>query len=234
MACGADVVPSYPVNTVLPAVAGTAERGVALTATAGTWLNSPTTFAFRWQRAAATGWAEIPGATTATYTPTSDDAGMALRVVVTAANDDGSAIVASEPTAPVTGVATPPAPPAPQRPAARTTRTKVRIPLRDRKRHKTGTLTATVTSVPAGREVRVAAARVALPAGTWRLRLCAGARSGRLRCAVGARATSHKRGVRLPSARVVVRGSNGALRITAAAVDGRLRVRAQGQAATKR
>jgi hypothetical protein len=55
-----------------------------------------------------------------------------------------------------------------------------------------------------------------------------------LRCAVGARVTSRRRGVRVSSARVVVGGSEGALRITAAAVDGRLRVRAQGQAATKR
>jgi hypothetical protein len=234
MACGDNVVPSYPVNTALPAIAGTPERGITLTATAGTWLNAPTTFAFLWQRATSAGWAEIPGATMAAYTPTGDDAGLALRVVVTAANDDGSAIVASEPTAPVAGLAGPPAPAPPKPPAARTTHTKVRIPLRDRKRHKTGTLTATITTVPAGREVRVAAARVALPVGTWRLRLCAGPRSGRLRCAVGTRVKSRKRGVRLPSARVVVRGSKGALRITAAAVDGRLRVRAQGQAATKR
>jgi hypothetical protein len=234
MACGDNVVPSYPVNTVLPAIAGAPERGSTLTATAGTWLNAPTTFSFRWQRAASTGWAEIAGATTAAYTPTGDDAGVALRVVVTAANDDGSAIVASEPTAPVTGLAGPPAPAPPQPPAARTTHTKVRISLLDRKRHKTGTLTATITAVPAGREVRVAAARVALPAGTWRLRLCAGPRGGRLRCAVGTRVKSRKRGVRLPSARVAVRGSEGPLRITAAAVDGRLRVRAQGQAATKR
>ena len=166
--------------------------------------------------------------------PTGDDAGFALRVVVTAANDDGSAIAASEPTAPVTGLAGPPAPAPPKPPAARTTHTKLRISLRDSKRHKTGTLTATITNVPAGREVRVATARVALPAGTWRLRLCAGPRSGRLRCAVGTRVTSRKRGVRLPSARAVVGGSKGALRITAAAVDGRLRVRAQGKAATKR
>ncbi|HKE80600.1 MAG TPA: hypothetical protein VKB54_14875 [Solirubrobacteraceae bacterium] len=231
-ACGDNVVPSYPVNTALPSIAGTPERGAALTATAGTWLNSPTTFALRWQRAAGTGWAEIPGAVTATYMPTDDDAGAALRVVVTAANDDGSAIVASAPTAPVTGLAAPPAPAPPKQPAALTTHTKVRIPLRDRKRHTTGTLGATITSVPAGREVRVAATRVALPAGTWRLRLCAGPRSGRLRCAVGARVKSRRRGVRLPPARVVVRGSKGALRITAAAVDGRLRVRAQGEAAT--
>jgi hypothetical protein len=86
--------------------------------------------------------------------------------------------------------------------------------------------------VPEGREVRTAAARVALPAGTWRLRLCAGPKRGALRCALSARVRSRKRGVRLPPARVIVKSPSGALRVTVAAVDSRLRVRATGQAAT--
>jgi hypothetical protein len=88
------------------------------------------------------------------------------------------------------------------------------------------------TAVSGGREVRTAAARVALPAGTWRLRLCAGPTRGGLRCALSSRVRTRHRGGRLPITRVVARGASGGLRVTAAAVDGHRRTRAKGQAAS--
>jgi hypothetical protein len=229
MACGSHIVTTLPVNTTAPTVTGEAQRGIVLTASAGTWFNTPTTYALQWQRNTAGGWANIAGALGGVYTPTSADVGAALRVVVTAGNDDGSAVAASGPTAPVTDYVTVPLPVA----KAADKRT-VHIALRDRAHRKAGTLAAVIRVVPEGREVRTAAVRVSLPAGTWRLKLCAGPQHGALRCTLSARVRTRKRGVRLPSARVIVKGSSGGLRLSAAAIDARLRVRATGQAATSR
>jgi hypothetical protein len=229
-ACGDNIVPTVPVNTALPTVTGSALPGALLTASAGTWLNSPTTYALQWQRSAAGDWASVPGATGANYVPASADAGAALRVVVTATNADGSAVVASAPTPPVGGSAPAPAPAVlTQKPAGRA---GLRIALRDRAHHAKGTLAASVVVVPAGREVRTAAAKISVTAGTWRLRLCAGPKRGPLRCALTKRVRTRSRSVRLPAARVLVRSATGALRVTAAIVDRRQRVRAQGSAAS--
>jgi hypothetical protein len=226
MACGDNIVPTVPVNTVLPTVTGTAQRGGLVTGTAGTWFNNPYSYVLQWQRGADDAWSNIPGATTPAYQPSVSDVGSMLRMVVTATNEDGSAIVASGPTAAVAdvGVAKPVVP-ATSRP------TRLSIALRDHARHARGTLAATVATVPAGREVRTAAARLRLAAGTWRLRLCAGPKRGSLRCALTKRVHTHTPTVRLPAARVLVASAKGALRITAAVVDGRRRVRAQGSAA---
>ena len=222
-ACGDTVVPAPPVNTALPTVTGAAQPGAVLTASAGTWLNSPTSYALQWQRAAGDDWASVAGAIGASYVTSAADAGAALRVVVTATNADGSAIVASAPTDPIAALA-PPLPVAKPNPS-------LRIALRDRARHAKGTLAATIVAVPAGREVRTAAAKIAVTAGTWRLRLCAGPKRGPLRCALTKRVRTRARSVRLPGARVLVRSASGPLRITAALVDKRQRVRAQGSAA---
>ena len=225
-ACGDNIVPTVPVNTALPAVSGPPQPGAVLSATAGTWLNRPTTYALQWQRAAGGDWAPVPGAIGPSYVATAADAGVALRVVVTASNADGSAIVASAPTAAVTAIAAivaKPKPPAPK---------SLRIALRDQAHHSKGTLAATVVSVAAGREVRTRSAKVAVTAGTWRLRLCAGPKSGRLRCTLTKRVRTRTRTVRLPAARVLVRSTKGALRVTAALVDRRQRIRARGSAAS--
>ncbi|MGZ8632345.1 MAG: hypothetical protein ACXWZZ_00640 [Solirubrobacteraceae bacterium] len=223
MACGDNIVPTVPVNTSLPAVLGATEPGAIITASAGTWLNNPTTYALQWQRAVGSDWASVPGATGASYALTTADAGTALRVLVTATNADGSAIAASAPTAPVVGPA-PPVTPKPPMPVS------LRIALRDHARHAKGTLAATVVAVPAGREVRTRAAKITVTAGTWRLRLCAGPKHGSLRCALTKRVRTRTRSVRLPATRVLVRSAKGALRVTAALVDQRQRVRAQGSA----
>jgi Ig domain of plant-specific actin-binding protein len=92
-----------PVNSAAPTVSGTAKVGATLTATDGTWTNSPTTFAYQWQRCASdgTGCGEINGATSKTYSPTTGDVGHALRVSVTAGNSDGKASASSGATEPV-------------------------------------------------------------------------------------------------------------------------------------
>ena len=162
MACGDAIVPSPPVNTAPPTVSGVMRPGAVLTANAGAWLNSPTAFLIQWQRAVGSDWATIPGAVGPSYLAVPADAGAALRVVVTATNEDGSAIVASAPTATLTALA-----PAP----VVTQKVKLSILLRDHARHAKGTLAARVVAVPAGREVRTDAVKVTVTPGTWRLRL---------------------------------------------------------------
>src|SRR3954453_5876235 len=92
---------AVPQNTTPPSIGGTAREGNPLTARNGTWTNSPTSFAYQWQRCASdgTGCGDINAATDKTYTPTSGDVSHALRVVVTATNADGKASASSEPSA---------------------------------------------------------------------------------------------------------------------------------------
>ena len=80
--------------------------------------------------------------------------------------------------------------------------------------------------------MRTTAAKIAVTAGTWRLRLCAGPTRGHLRCALSKRVSTRTRSVRLPATRVLVRSAKGSLRVTAALVDRRQRVRAQGSVAS--
>jgi hypothetical protein len=92
-----------PTNTAPPTIAGTAAPGSSLTTSNGSWTNAPDTFGYQWQDCDASGsnCADIPGATTASYTPTSADVGHTLVSVVTATNAGGSNSQASSPTAPV-------------------------------------------------------------------------------------------------------------------------------------
>lgn len=39
-----------PVNTVAPVVSGTALTGQTLSVTNGTWVNTPTSYSYQWQR----------------------------------------------------------------------------------------------------------------------------------------------------------------------------------------
>jgi hypothetical protein len=88
---------AVPRNTSAPTVTGTAREGNTLTAHNGGWANSPTSFAYQWQRCGAdgTGCADISGATKQSYTLTSDDADHTVRVQVTASNADGQAAQSS-------------------------------------------------------------------------------------------------------------------------------------------
>ncbi len=85
-------LPPAPVNTVLPAISGIVGTGNELTASTGTWINAPTTYAFQWRLCDAAGnaCANIGGANTNKYTPSLSDQGHQLRVVVTASNIGGA------------------------------------------------------------------------------------------------------------------------------------------------
>ena len=90
-----------PVNSVVPAVNGTAARASVLTATGGTWSAMGNTYALQWQRDSGSGYADIAGATKGTYTLAVADEGAKLRMRVTATNVDGSAVAYSAEAGPI-------------------------------------------------------------------------------------------------------------------------------------
>lgn len=86
------VAAADPVNTVAPAVTGTAKVGSVLTSTAGTWTGATATRTYAWFRSnpnQPSGFERITGATAATYTPVAGDIGKTIRSRVQAANADG-------------------------------------------------------------------------------------------------------------------------------------------------
>jgi hypothetical protein len=91
---------AVPQNSSPPTISGTAREGNTLTARNGTWTNSPTSFAYQWQRCGAdgTGCADISGAMNQTYTLASADADHTVRVQVTAKNADGQSTASSSTT----------------------------------------------------------------------------------------------------------------------------------------
>ena len=95
-----------PVNTVLPAVSGSAVEGQTLSATTGSWEGSPTSYGYQWEdcNTAGQACANIANATSSTYKLTSTDVGHTLRVVVTATNTGGSTKASSAATGTVAAV----------------------------------------------------------------------------------------------------------------------------------
>lgn len=79
-------VPAAPSNTSAPIVTGSAVQGQTLAASAGTWANTPTSYAYRWLRGAT----PIAGATASTYVLQAGDVGSQVRVGVIATNATGS------------------------------------------------------------------------------------------------------------------------------------------------
>jgi hypothetical protein len=81
-----------PRAVVKPRISGTAKVGRTLSATRGTWTNSPTKFRFQWLRCSARGTHchAISGATKSKYKLVARDARHKLRVRVTAKNTVGS------------------------------------------------------------------------------------------------------------------------------------------------
>jgi hypothetical protein len=111
----APVTPLPPANTALPSVSGSTVEGQTLSASAGTWSGSPSSFAYRWQDCDGSGEAcsNIAGATSSSYTLQATDVEHTLRVVVTASNAGGSTQASSAATATVTANSPPPPPAAP-------------------------------------------------------------------------------------------------------------------------
>ena len=105
---------SAPVNTVAPAVTGTATFGQTLTTTNGTWTGAPApTFTYQWQRVTT----NISGATSSTYVLVAADVGNTIRCVVKATNsvapsgvtansNSTASVAAAVPGAPTIGTAT--------------------------------------------------------------------------------------------------------------------------------
>ena len=87
----AAVPPGVPVNTGLPVVSGTPTQGQTLTATNGTWTNTPTSYAYQWRRCNPSGaaCADIGSATASTYLLQAADVDSTLRLRVTASNAAG-------------------------------------------------------------------------------------------------------------------------------------------------
>jgi Bacterial Ig-like domain (group 3) len=106
-AATAAVIALAPVISVAPAITGTAQQGLTLTASTGTWTNTPTSYAYQWESCSGTTCTAITGATSSTYVVAAADVGKTIEVEVTATNTGGtSAPAASAPTA----VVVPPAP----------------------------------------------------------------------------------------------------------------------------
>jgi hypothetical protein len=81
-----------PANTATPSISGTPTVGQTLTASDGTWSNTPTSFAYQWLRCNGGGnnCADIANGAQKTYTLVDADSGNTIRVRVTATNADGS------------------------------------------------------------------------------------------------------------------------------------------------
>jgi hypothetical protein len=95
--------PAAPTNTSAPALAGTAAIGQQLTCSPGAWTGAPT-FSYQFIRSTPAGDIGVAasGAQPA-YVVTADDAGTALRCVVSAVNPGGASVASSAPSAVVAG-----------------------------------------------------------------------------------------------------------------------------------
>jgi fibronectin type 3 domain-containing protein len=105
-------LPLAPANNTAPVVSGTPTVGQALTASNGTWSGSPTSYSYQWQSSAngTSGWTDVAGATSNSYTTLAGDANGFLRITVTATNPGGSTAATSAASAKVMPLAPPPPP----------------------------------------------------------------------------------------------------------------------------
>lgn len=92
--------------SVTPQILGGNTVDSPLSLTAGTWNGStPITFAYSWRRCNPVGdpatCVQIPGATSSTYTPTTQDIGFSIRVWITGTNVAGSDVAITNHTFPV-------------------------------------------------------------------------------------------------------------------------------------
>ncbi len=93
-------ISGLPYNTAVPAVTGTATRGLVLTAGAGSWSPAASSYAYQWQRSTNAGatWTSIAGVSGSSYTLAVADESAEIRVLVTAINPYGQTVAASAPT----------------------------------------------------------------------------------------------------------------------------------------
>jgi hypothetical protein len=88
-----------PVNTVAPAITGTAQEGQTLTCSTGTWSGSPT-YTYQWKRNGS----NIGSATNSTYLLVTADVGQSILCTVTATNALGSSNANSNTVTPTSSV----------------------------------------------------------------------------------------------------------------------------------
>ncbi len=99
-----------PANTELPTIQGSPVEGTTLAAEAGAWSGTPPlSYAYQWQRCAASGLdcQPIEGATAATYTLDAADVGSTVGLLVSATGTEGSAMAVSAPTTVVAAAGVP-------------------------------------------------------------------------------------------------------------------------------
>jgi hypothetical protein len=109
--------PKQPAALTAPVLSGSPSVGAALSCSAGTWSNNPTSLSYAWLR----GGTVIAGQVGATYTVQAEDQGQTLTCQVTASNGAGSAVVSSNSlSVPVPSPPPPPPPPPPPAPKAGT------------------------------------------------------------------------------------------------------------------
>jgi hypothetical protein len=89
------------VNTVAPAITGTAQEGQTVTCSTGTWTGTPTiTYSYQWKRNGS----NITSATNSTYTLVTADVSQSITCTVTATNSVGSASASSNTITPTSSV----------------------------------------------------------------------------------------------------------------------------------
>ena len=95
-----------PQNTAVPTISGTAQAGDQLTASSGSWTNSPTSYGYQWRDCvSSSSCSNIAGASGSSYTLQSSDVGDTIDVVVTAVNAGGSGSATSAQTGTVAAAA---------------------------------------------------------------------------------------------------------------------------------
>ena len=90
-----------PANFSAPVLSGLAGEGQILTSTVGIWTQSPTLYAYQWERCGADGspCALIPGTGAPSYRISAADVGHTIRSYISAQNAHGSSTAVSAPTA---------------------------------------------------------------------------------------------------------------------------------------
>jgi hypothetical protein len=103
----APITIAAPVNSATPVISGNAVTGQTLSASNGSWTNSPSAYSYQWSQcdASGNGCASIAGATSSSYVAAAADVAHTLRVTVTAANAGGTGPALSAPSAIVSNAA---------------------------------------------------------------------------------------------------------------------------------
>ena len=93
-AASTQIAAGVPANTAAPTISGGTAVGQTLSCGTGTWTNSPSSYAYKWQQSAngTSGWLDISGATSSTFSITSTYAGVYLRGGSRASNVVGPAL----------------------------------------------------------------------------------------------------------------------------------------------